>query len=324
MTDSDSPESPFESLSAGSHATDAFELLGNETRLAILVALWESDDPFEDDTAVRFSELRNRVGTTDSGQFNYHLDRLEGHFVRSSPDGYELSEAGRKFVQSVIAGAGIEEPTLEPTAVDIPCKLCGGTVEIMYEDGWVYIYCTECDGLWTEPGEYPNGHLAQFALDPAGLVGRSPNEIYAAAWVHSYQRIYSMIEGVCPTCSGSIEGALEICSDHDPEGLCSNCERRLGTIARFRCTVCKEWAQTPLGTVAKYHPSVVAFCYDHGLQLQYGFNDLEHIDRRLRLGGSTVERLSEDPPRVRVTTEIDDEEVRVELDETLDVVAVDP
>lgn len=323
MAGSQSPASPLDELSAGEHASEAFKLLGNETRLAILVTLWERYRPFNEGTPVRFSELRERVGTIDSGQFNYHLDQLTGHFVDSSGDGYELSDAGLKFVRSVIAGAGIEEPTLDPTEVDIDCKLCGGAVEVTYENGWVYVLCTECDGLWADHDDRSRGTLAKFSLDPAGLTDRSPEEIYAAAWVTTFHKLYGMIDGVCPTCSGPIERSLEICDDHASEGLCSNCGRHVRIAAQLHCVVCKEWIRTTVGSIAKYHPAVVGFCYEHGLDLQYGFNDLEQIDRRLELARSDIEPSASDPPRVEVTTELDGDEIRVTLDENLSVVAIE-
>jgi DNA-binding transcriptional ArsR family regulator len=315
--------SPLEALSAASRATDAFELLSNETRLAILVALWEAYEPFDESNGVRFSELRSRVGTVDSGQFNYHLDRLESHFVESTDGGYTLSEAGLKFVRSVIAGTGVEAPEVERTEVDTACTLCGGGVEIDFEDGWLFVVCSDCDGVWLQGDDgRRSGHLAMFSLDPAGLQDRSPEEVYAAAWVRTFQRLYSMIERVCPTCSGRVERSLDVCTDH-VEGECPHCDRRDRTIARLRCTVCKEWAVTTVGGIAKYHPAVVGFCYDRGLELQYGFNDLDAIQQRLRRANSVVEHRSEDPPRIRVTTELDGDEFWLELDEDLSVVAVE-
>jgi DNA-binding transcriptional ArsR family regulator len=47
---------------------EAFAVVGNETRLAILEALWRSPE-----RPVTFSDLRRRVGMRDSAQFNYHL-----------------------------------------------------------------------------------------------------------------------------------------------------------------------------------------------------------------------------------------------------------
>jgi DNA-binding transcriptional ArsR family regulator len=320
------PDPPLASVSAGERAIEAFELLGNEIRLAILVALWESYEPFDEGVLVRFSELRDRVGTVDSGQFNYHLDRLEGHFVESVDHGYRLSEAGLVFVRSVIAGAGIEDPRLEPSEVDQACTLCGGSIEVAYEDGWVYIRCTECEGLWADDGDDGpdgrGGQLAKFSLHPAGLASRSPAEIYAAAWIRTFQNLHSMLEGVCPTCTGRVERSLDVCDDHDHDGRCRNCGRRARIVGRLHCTVCKDWVRTTMGGVAAYHPAVVGFCYDHDLELQYGANDLARIRERLERGTSTVELLSADPPRVRVTTELDGDEAWLELDEDLTVVDV--
>lgn len=322
MTETSSDASPLEAISAGEQATEAFELLSNETRLAILVSLWETTEPFEEDTAVQFSELRTRVGTPDSGQFNYHLDRLTGHFVTVNDDGYQLTNAGQMFVRSVIAGAGIESPTMEPTTVDMSCTLCGGDVAVAYERGWVLILCTECEGLWQGESDREKGHLAKFSLEPTGLMNRSPAEIYAAAWIQSFQRLYSMIEGVCPTCSGRVERSLAVCDDHESNGTCQHCGRRARTIGRLHCTVCKESHRTTIGGVAKYHPRIVAFCYEHDLELQYEFNDLDHIEDRLRRTETEVEHISESPRRIRVTTKIDDEKTWIELDENLQVVAV--
>ena len=55
---------------------EAFSVVGNETRLAILEALWAAPE-----RPVTFSELRSRVGMADSAQCNYHLYRLTGQFV---------------------------------------------------------------------------------------------------------------------------------------------------------------------------------------------------------------------------------------------------
>ncbi|WP_415380984.1 hypothetical protein [Halosimplex sp. TS25] len=322
MTQADSPESPLSAASdAVGTAAEAFELLSSETRLAILVALWDAYDPFDDENAVGFTDLRRTVGMTDSGQFNYHLEKLTGHFVESAAEGYELREPGRKFVRAVIAGAGIEEPTMDRTEIDMDCTLCGGDVEVFYEDGWVYNVCTDCDGLWDDE-EAPTGHLSKFQFDPAGFAHRSADEVYAAAWVRAFQHIYSMIEGVCPTCSGSVDRSLDTCSDHDESGVCEACGRRTALTVRFRCPVCKDWARGTMGVVAKYHPAAVAFYYDHGLTLQYGFNDVASINDRLERGVTSSEVLSEDPLTVRVTLALDGDELALDLAEDLTVLDV--
>ena len=323
MSDPNAPGSPLEAAAgaAGPAATEAFEVLSNETRLAILLALWEDFEPVADRPALSFSTLRERVGMRDSGQFSYHLDRLEGRYVEATAAGYELRDAGLTLVQTVIGGAAIEDPTLEPTPIDMACQLCGGDVEVGYEDGWVYNRCTDCEGLFEGDRR---GTLSKFALDPAGLIDRSPAAVYATAWVRGFQRLFSMIEGICPTCSGPVEGILHRCRDHDPDGLCETCGHRPEAVARFECSVCKEWATSTLGGVAKYHPAAVGFHYDHGLSLQYGFNDLDHVNRRLERTGTDWTVRSEDPLVVRVTMTMDGEHLWLDLEEDLTVAAVGP
>lgn len=72
---------------------EAFWLLGEETRLGILWAVWEAEDD-----AVPFSVIRDRVGNPDSGSFNYNLDNLREVFLVQSDDGYECRKlGGRSF-----------------------------------------------------------------------------------------------------------------------------------------------------------------------------------------------------------------------------------
>jgi len=125
---------------------DAFAVLGNETRVGILQALGGADEP------VSFSELRDRVGMRDTGQFNYHLDKLVGHFVRRSDEGYALRRAGERVVEAVLSGAVTDAPVLKPTVVDHPCPLCGAPVEVTFREERVEMYCTECPGNygWTD------------------------------------------------------------------------------------------------------------------------------------------------------------------------------
>ncbi|NHX36536.1 helix-turn-helix transcriptional regulator [Halolamina sp. R1-12] len=77
--------------------TDALAVLGDETRIAILRALAEAEEPLP------FSELRRRADVRDPGRFNYHLSKLREYFVREEDGGYALREAGSR----VVAAAGV-------------------------------------------------------------------------------------------------------------------------------------------------------------------------------------------------------------------------
>ena len=145
MTNSNGTESPIEAATgaAGPNVTDAFKLLSDEVRLAILLALWEAYDPHAEKNTVSFSELFDRVGERDSGNFTYHLDKLIGHFVEETVDGYRLRNSGLKIVRAVIAGSGLEERRLPPTEIPRACYHCGAQVELSYEDERLYQICTE-------------------------------------------------------------------------------------------------------------------------------------------------------------------------------------
>ena len=56
------------------------------------------------DGPLAFSSLYDRVDVDDSGQFNYHLDKLAGHFVPNTDHGYALARPRRRVVESVLVG----------------------------------------------------------------------------------------------------------------------------------------------------------------------------------------------------------------------------
>lgn len=124
--------------------TVAFSVLGSETRLKILQVLGEADGPLS------FSTLRETVGTADSGQFNYHLHKLEGLFVRKTDGGYVLRQAGRRIIEAILSGTLTDDTTLEPTPTDSPCYFCGAPVAVSYSEEWVSMYCTDCTGAYGE------------------------------------------------------------------------------------------------------------------------------------------------------------------------------
>lgn len=91
---------------------EAFALLGNETRIAIVDALGDADG------SLSFSDLRSAVGVRDSGLFNYHLSKLLGAFVERTDDGYELSEAGVHAYESILDGSFGDRRRTETSETD--------------------------------------------------------------------------------------------------------------------------------------------------------------------------------------------------------------
>jgi len=326
------PESPLDSAAGAAepHVTEAFKLLSDEIRLAILLALWEVYAPRAENNAISFSQLLGRVGVRDSGNFSYHLDKLVGHYVEETDDGYRLRNSGLKIVRAVIAGSGLETRRLSPTEIPRSCYHCGAPVELSYEDERLYQICTECEGnLGPESAEQtPEGTLIVYDdFNPAGLSHRTPEEVFVAGTIEYLQTVKLLIRGVCPECSGPVEESLRICDSHDaPAGeLCPNC----GTSMRggwnearvsYVCSVCKHSASYPAWVAVFDHPAVVAFYHEHGFDMTYDLDDPEVCGRlfdRLKKEQAVTSR---DPVRIRVTATCDGAELYLTLDGDLTVV----
>lgn len=187
---------------------DAFAVLGNETRMDILQELGEADGPLS------FSELRHRVGVRDSGQFNYHLNKLVGHFIENSDQGYDLRQAGRRVIEAVLSGAVTEAPVVERTQIDWTCHYCGApSLTMNYRQEQVGTYCSQCEGTYQGSSEATEGalpaeqdRLGYTDLPPAGVHGRTPKEVLETAltWYHS--EMVTVSRGICPRCSGPVTG----------------------------------------------------------------------------------------------------------------------
>lgn len=328
MPRTDPDGSPLETAAgaAGPHATDTFALLGNETRLAILLALWEAHHPHADSSAVAFSELRDQVGVRQGAQFNYHLDKLVGRFVRKRDDGYELRSSGLVLVQSIIAGAGLEEVALEPTEVDDACEFCGAPTAITYGNNYVYQVCTECPGDGDPGGEHPRGLLTAWTFEPTGLTDRTAEAVFAASTIKTFGRIAMRFEGICPECSAPVEWSIDVCQEHEATAgePCPDCGRQRAIIARETCTVCKSSGHGSPGIKVLFHPAVVAFFYERGVDIGFtGDTDFASVVGLLNLVEEFEETVeSVDPLRIRVTASHDGDELHLTLDEEMNVVDV--
>jgi len=279
MTDDDAVRSP----------EAAFSLLSNATRFSILRALYEADE-----RSLSFSALRERTGVRDSGQFNYHLGKLVGVFVRETDEGYALRYAGRRVIGAVLSGAYTREVTVDPIPVDGRCFDCGGRLEATYRDERARIGCVDCDLSVTEYGV------------PPGLVEGYEREQLPYVfdrWIRV--QMAQFFAGFCPRCLGQIRTTLGSEQDEDlgVPGLTHECDR------------CGFSSLSVVGAAVVDHPAVVAFHHDHGVDLRE--TPLWELDW---LFSVRHEFLSADPPRVRVVIPLDDEEllVTVDADATVD------
>ena len=268
---------------------EAFSVVANESRLAILEALWRAPE-----RPVSFSELRRAVGMADSAQFNYHLGKLTGQFVTKCEDGYDFRHAGEKVVRAVLEGSLNENPSVEPFDIDSACVACGASLRARYADERLTIECAECNKLH---GRYP--------FPPGGLNDRTRAEV-VDAFNQRVRHLHCLAaDGVCPECGGRMNTAIT-----DDDG-------RLGVevCVVHRCAQCRHALRSTVGLRLLDHSEVVAFHRDHGVSLCE--TPYWELDWCVSDDHTTVR--SADPWEIVVTMALGGERLRVTLDGDLAV-----
>jgi hypothetical protein len=317
-TDSDGPDP------AGLSPEDAFTTLGSDTRMEILRTLGEADSPLS------FSELHDRVSLSDSGQFNYHLGKLTGHFVQQAEEGYKLRPPGRRVVQAVLSGAITDRPMLEPTVVEAACPYCDAPTVVTYHSGALRHYCTNCQGTYGEMTVAPTaseggeedgwdgperlGFLGGMGFPPAGIQGRPPTAVFEATLVWGGLEFVAMGRGICPRCSAPVERSVgSRCEDHDgTRRVCPHCESRYAVLCEGYCSNCEYDPTFPAVSLLPADRGVLAFLTAHGVD---PYTDGSELEWR--------EQITEtDPFEARCTCTLDGETLAVTVDASLSVVDV--
>lgn len=307
---------------------DAFAVLGNETRMDILQTLGDADGQLS------FSELRDRVGMRDSGQFNYHLGKVEGHFVSKTDDGYELRQAGRRVVGTVLSGAVTEDPVVEPTLIDEPCPICDAPSLVAFYQERLDHYCTECAGYYGattplhakasgdgdsgETREY--GYIGSVPFPPAGLQGRTPEEVFQAACAWFMLELFAVANRVCPRCSAPLSESLSVCESHEStEGVCDECNSRHAVLVNFHCTNCLYEQSGAFGLALMATSDVLRFLLASGINPVSPGSQAAYY---AALMDYDEELLSMDPFKARFTFTLDDATLSLTVDDDLEVIDV--
>lgn len=325
MDDVNSPESLFNAVgnTIDEQTLEAFELLSNETRLAILLALWKAMDPgpppFE--PTLSFAELRRMVGMRHGQQFNYHLERLVGWYVRQTDAGYTLTISAERILSTVMAGIFSDSPSFRDERIDAACMLCGASTMVDYSDGILIQRCPNCEGVNQEPGE-PSGAIAKEYRPPVGLNNRTPEEFVQKGKTWHRHRRHAFIEGTCPDCSGTITTTMLICGAHDSQDLtiCEHCDRVHKIVARFVCDICKSSMETGVWNTILTEIPVIAFFHEHGLDVKTLEDELAYGTLFDAIEAVTVH--SEEPLEIKVTVELGGDRLVVIIDEETSVLDV--
>lgn len=297
---------------------DAFGILQNEVRLAVLRVLWDATE-----TPIPYNQLEERL-PVDTDNFYYHLDQLVGHFVHRSDEGYELRYAGEEVVRAIVAGTITEDLSLAPMEIGSRCPYCGSNITIQYLDERFTARCTGCEGVVRGDG-VPRGTIMSYGFPPAGVLGRSPDELLEAAHVLYDSKMTAMLKGVCPECAGTVDHTLLPCEDHEraTDGLCDACDSRFAVWTTHTCEECGyERVFVPWFKLLT-EPAVIAFLYDHSdFDRSIPFSKLTWKNAPY-IRSITQSVVSTEPLRIRVSFPIEDAHLAVEIDEKLEILALE-
>lgn len=283
---------------------EALSVLGNRHRLEILWAVWRGEEP------VAFSTIQERTGIADNGRLNYHLSRLEEHFVEREEHGVELRPVAHSALRMVFRTTVLETGGMGPTEVAGECIDCGAGLVFSYRDQDARVDCPECGRFYAQ------------AYLPFPLGDRPVAEAVTMLAERHRQFCRCTAKNICPKCNGPLGTALRGLAVpvlpektslrsprdprrpwpvHPPRAIANNCAR------------CGTSFNTPVGAPLLYDTRVVAFNADNGVDLEAlrpWEIDFMH-DQRLV---SVVEWAGRSPRRVRVSIPRDDATLHAEVD----------
>lgn len=139
-------------------------------------------------------------------------------------------------------------------------------------------------------------------------------ELYmaAATWGNAHQLV--MGSGVCPDCGSTVDRSVAVCEDHDAAGsLCGNCDGRHPTRIHLDCTHCiSEWN-------GRFDNGLLSTAELQRFLLRHGLNLVAPTTNIWALVEYEEEVLGTDPFEARYTFSIEDESLRLTVDDDLQV-----
>ena len=283
-------------------ASDAFEALGNEVRMAVFRALADADghggdgdgeNPGEPPAGrtITFTELFEASPADTTAGFAYHLRQLTDLFLRRTGeegDEYALTYAGLEVARAIVAGTYTDRVSFGPIPTGDSCPLCdSGDLRAACEANYVTVACDDCERA-----------VLTLPFPPGGHRDRDPEKLLDAFDRHHRHRLSVMSDGVCPECAATMDAVLASPPESVAERLPDADARRAQV--RLDCEQCGCQLHSPVTLAVLEHPAVVAFYHDHGRNVR---------DRPIwNVGDEWSEAVvSDDPWCVRVSTRLDDE-----------------
>ncbi|MFC6954086.1 DUF7351 domain-containing protein [Halorubellus litoreus] len=255
----DAPDAPR--TDAADATADAFALVGNEHRVAILRALLAAHADPETPYPTSFATLRERAGVDVSAQFAYHLDALVGAFVAKTGDGYRLRYPGWKAAAALAAGTYTDQRAFGPTAVPGECAHCRvAALHASYGDAWLTVACHGCERVLTRY-PFPPGAAAAH-LDDGGV------DALLSAFDDRVRSHFALaVDGVCPECAGRTRTALAAVDDDASASQTATRGDGHAIHAVADCETCGNHLTLPVGCALLADPRTLALAADRGVDL---------------------------------------------------------
>jgi hypothetical protein len=288
-------------MGSAESAADAFALLSDETRVAILRAVARAQAELDEVNAgpseLAFSEVYDRVDVDNTSKLSYHLGELTGTFLRKGEDGYSLTHAGERVVRFVVSGNYERPAEFDPVETDGRCPFCGERpLRARLHHQFFLVECPAC--------ERP---VSNYAVTPAQVRSLAGEELVRSVERKQAMDYAQVRRGVCPQCAGPLSAEVRDIDESpfpDADSL----------LAVDRCRECRRGYTALLTYGVAYHPASVAFHWERGVDIAtrglWTFND------HLYEGRWTAERVATDPAEYEVVLRHDDDALPCRLDET--------
>lgn len=289
---------PEEATEAVDRAADVFRELGDPTRVGIIAELVSAQRAGQ--APLSFGEIRRRVGVSDSGRFNYHLNQLQPRFVQSVDGGYEPRYAAILAERLVAAPAVSTETVSLEGPVDRPCVLCGDQPHARFTSDRLTVTCATYDE-----------QLLGIPVPPAVAADRSLSGLVDFAEAYGWNQFSMAVEDLCPHCWGPIETAF---SPGEPDVDIPS-EAVSSVQVDFECRRCGHHFTMPLRLVVRDHPAVAGFHYDHGI-------DLSEHGLLACYEAMAVSSAETDGDHATLAFERDGDSLEVEANDDLEITAV--